>query len=79
MEFTSFIIINLILGFVCADFALIRYLGFGKNFEIKTGVIISFILTLVYVCYSGYMFTNKKPRNEINICNFKFHDIEKLN
>ena len=38
MEFTSFIIINLILGFVCADFALIRYLGFGKNFEIKTGV-----------------------------------------
>ena len=38
MEYTSFII-NIILGFVCADLALIHYLGFGKEFEIKTGII----------------------------------------
>ena len=63
MEYATFII-NIILGFVCADLALIHYLGFGKDFEVKTGVIgliagvIGFILTLVYVCYSGYIFTN---------------------
>lgn len=63
MEYATFII-NIILGFVCADLALIHYLGYGKDFEIKTGVIgfiagiIGFILTLVYVCYSGYIFTN---------------------
>ena len=44
MEYTSFIIINLILGFVCTDFTLIRYLGFGKNFEIKTGVKLNYKL-----------------------------------
>ena len=63
MEYATFII-NIIIGFVCADLALIHYLGFGKDFEIKTGIIgliagvIGFILTLVYVCYSGYIFTN---------------------
>ena len=63
LEYSAFII-NIVLGFVCADLALIHYLGFGKDFEIKTGIIgliagvIGFILTLVYVCYSGYIFTN---------------------
>jgi len=62
MEYTSFII-NILLGFICADLAFLHYLGFGKDFEMKTGVIglisgiIGFILTLVYVCYSGYIFT----------------------
>ena len=62
MEYTSFII-NIILGFLCADLSLIIYLGYGKDFEIQTGVIglaagiIGFILTLVYICYSGYIFT----------------------
>ena len=56
-EYATFII-NIILGFICADLALIHCLGYGKDFEIKTGVIklfvgvIRFILTLVYVCYS---------------------------
>ena len=63
MEYTSFII-NIVLGFVCADLALIHYLGFGKEFEVKTGIIgvisgiIGFVLALVYICYSGYIFTN---------------------
>ena len=74
MEYTSFII-NIVLGFVCADLALIHYLGFGKEFEIKTGIIgvisgvIGFILALVYVCYSGYIFTNDVARMELIIGN----------
>lgn len=72
MEYATFII-NIIIGFVCADLALIHYLGFGKDFEIKTGIIgliggvIGFILTLVYVCYSGYIFTNDVAFLKINI------------
>ena len=72
MEYATFII-NIILGFVCADLALIHYLGYGKDFEIKTGVIgfiagiIGFILTLVYVCYSGYIFTNDVAFLDITI------------
>ena len=74
MEYTSFII-NIILGFVCADLALIIYLGYGKDFEIQTGVIglicgiISFILTLVYICYSGFIFTHDPAYLSLNIDN----------
>jgi uncharacterized membrane protein len=57
-------IINIVLAFVCADLTLLHYLNVGKDFEKKTGLIgiisgiIGFILTLVYVCFSGYIFTN---------------------
>lgn len=63
LEYCAFII-NIVLGFFCADLALLHYMGIGKEFELKTGVIgfisglIGFILTLVYVCYSGYIFNN---------------------
>lgn len=63
LEFAS-LIINLILGFVCANFSLLHYLDVGKDFEKKTGMIgfvtgiIGFIITLVYVCYNGYIFNN---------------------
>ena len=63
LEYSAFII-NIILTFVCADLTLLHYLNIGKDFEKKTGLIglisgiIGFILTLVYVCYSGYIFTN---------------------
>ena len=72
MEYTSFII-NIILGFLCADLALIHYLGYGKDFEVKTGIIgliagiIGFVLTLVYVCYSGYIFTKDIAYLELDI------------
>ena len=72
MEYTAFII-NIILGFVCADLALLHYLGFGKEFEVKTGIIglisgiIGFVLALVYVCYSGYIFTNDVAYMSINM------------
>ena len=58
------LIINLILGFVCANFSLLHCLDVGKDFEKKTGIIgcvtgiIGFIITLVYICFSGYIFDN---------------------
>ena len=63
LEYSAFII-NIVICFVCADLALIHYFGFGKEFEVKTGIIglisgiIGFVLALVYICYSGYIFTN---------------------
>ena len=86
MEYTSFII-NIVLGFLCADLALIHYLGYGKEFEIKSGVIglisggIGFILALVYVCYSGYIFTNDVAFLELDIGfnQFNFNEGEAIN
>ena len=63
LEFASFII-NLVLGFVCANFSLLHFLDIGKDFEKKTGIIgfvtgiIGFVITLVYVSYNGYIFNN---------------------
>ena len=63
LEYSAFII-NAILSFVCTDLALLHFLNIGKDFEKKTGLIgiisgiIGFVLTLVYVCYSGYIFNN---------------------
>ena len=63
LEFAS-LLINLILGFVCANFSLLHYLDVGKDFEKKTGLIglvtgiIGFIITFVYICYNGYVFNN---------------------
>ena len=63
LEHSAFII-NAILSFVCAYLTLLHYLNVGKDFEKKTGLIglisgvIGFVLTLLYVCYSGYIFNN---------------------
>ena len=38
LEYCAFII-NIVLGFFCADLALLHYMGIGKEFELKTGVI----------------------------------------
>ena len=63
LEYSSFII-DLSLGFICAQLALLHYFQIGKSFEKITGLIgligggIGFILTLVYVCFSGYIFNN---------------------
>ena len=63
LEYSS-IVCDIVLGFFCAFLSLLHYLGVGKVFEKVTGIIglasgvICFILTLVYVIYSGYIFTN---------------------
>jgi len=68
----SALIIDLFLGFVCAILALLHFFDQAKYFEKITGIIglatgiIGFILTLVYVCYSGYIFT-KDPALDSNL------------
>ena len=72
LEYSAFIL-NVILAFVCADLTLLHYLDIGKDFEKKTGLIglisgiIGFIITLIYVCYSGYIFTNDVAYGILNI------------
>ena len=63
LEYSSFII-DLGIGFLCAQLALMHYFKMGASFEKYTGLIgliggsIGFVLTLVYVCFSGYIFNN---------------------
>lgn len=63
LEYTSFII-DLGIGFVCGQLALMHYFKMGSSFEKYTGLIgliggaIGFILTFIYVCFSGYIFNN---------------------
>ena len=63
LEYTS-LIMDLILGFICFILGLLHYFEIGKYFEKITGIIgiasgaIGFILTIIYVGYSGYIFDN---------------------
>ena len=58
------LILDIFLGFLCLNLGLLHYFDVGKPFEKVTGIIglatgiIQFVLTFVYVCYSGYIFTN---------------------
>ena len=80
----SAFIINIILTFVCVDLTLLHYLNVGKSFEKKTGLIglisgiIGFILTLVYVCFSGYIFNNDIAYGRINGLDFYKPGLPKL-
>ena len=68
LEYSS-LALDAILGFLCLNLGLLHYFDVGKPFEKVTGIIglatgiIQFILTLVYVCYSGYIFTNDGPES----------------
>lgn len=73
LEYSSFII-DLAIGFICAQLALMHYFKIGSSFEKYTGLIgliggaIGFILTLVYVCFSGYIFNNDAAFKDLNGC-----------
>ena len=68
LEYSS-LIIDVICGFVCTILGLLHYFDIGKPFEKVTGIIglatgiIGFVLTLVYIIYSGYIFT-KDPYDD---------------
>ena len=70
MEYIS-LIINAILVFLCANFALINYFEGAQEYGKKLGIfgfvsgIIGFILTLIYVCFSGYIFTKDEAFGSI--------------
>ena len=80
----SAFIINIILAFICADLTLLHYLNVGKSFEKKTGLIglisgiIGFLLTLVYVCFSGYIFNNDVAYGTIVGLDFIKPELKKL-
>ena len=63
LEFAS-LIMDVVLGFICALLGLLNYFGSAKGLEKVIGLIgiisgaICFVMTLVYVCYSGYIFNN---------------------
>lgn len=78
LEYSSFII-DLILSFICANLALFHYLNVGESFVKKTGLIglisgiIGFIITLVYVSYSGYIFTNDPAYGRVDPATLSFN------
>ena len=63
LEYSS-LILDVTLGFICTILGLLHYFDVAKPFEKISGIIglatgvIGFIMTLVYICYSGYIFTN---------------------
>jgi hypothetical protein len=63
LEYAS-LICDITFGGVCALLGLLHYLEVGKAIEKKSGLIgiiagtIGFVLTLVYVIFSGYIFNN---------------------
>ena len=69
LEYASFIS-DLFFGVLCCLLSLLHYFGIGKVFEKVTGIIglacgiIGFILTFIYIIYSGYIFTNDGPGKE---------------
>jgi len=66
LEYSS-LILDITLGFICTVLGLLHYFDVAKPIEKITGIIglstgvITFVLTLVYICYSGYIFTNQIP------------------
>ena len=68
LEYSAFFI-DLIFGFVCFILGLFHYFYIGKDFIKKTGLIglgtgiVGFVITLIYVCYSAYIFANDNARD----------------
>ena len=62
LEYSSYII-DVSLGFICAVLGLLHFFDIGKSFQKYSGLIglitgiFGFVLTLVYIIYSGYIFT----------------------
>ena len=89
LEYTS-LTIDIILGFICSQFGLFVYFKIGNNIEKISGIfgiitgIICLILTLVYVSFSGYIFTNDiayrviDPSQQNGLTTLTTAEIEKL-
>ena len=66
LEYAS-LISDIFFGVLCSLLSLLHYFGIGNYCEKVTGIIglacgiIGFILTLIYIIYSGYIFTNDGP------------------
>jgi hypothetical protein len=66
LEYAS-LVSDIFFGVLCSLLSLLHYFGIGNYCEKVTGIIglacgiIGFILTLIYIIYSGYIFTNDGP------------------
>ena len=66
LEYSS-LIMDIFFSFVCCLLGFLNYYGVAKGFEKIIGIIglasgvICFVMTLVYICYSGYIFTHDHP------------------
>lgn len=75
LEYAS-LIISVFLSFLCANFSLLSFFKVEKGHQNKIGLfglitgIIGFILTLIYICFSGYVFTNDMAFGIINMNDF---------
>ena len=71
LEYIS-IILDLILSFVSSQLGLLLYFKIGGSINKFSGIfglitaIICFILTFIYVCYSGYIFNNDTAYKVVN-------------
>ena len=86
LEYSAFIF-DLAIGFLIGQLALLHYFNAGKSFEKTTGLIgligggIGFLITLIYVCFSGYIFNNDvayRTLDENNPANFDDKAIQRL-
>lgn len=72
LEYAS-LVCDVVVGGFCAIFGLLHYLEVGLSFQKKTGIIglitgtIGFILTIVYVIFSSYIFNNDLFYDENNV------------
>ena len=66
LEYSS-LIMDIFFNFVCCLLGFLYYYGVAKGFEKLIGIfglasgVICFVMTLVYICYSGYIFTHDHP------------------
>jgi len=84
LEYTS-LIFSTTLSFICFCLSLFIQLEIGTNYKNKIGLfsffsgIICFILTFIYVCYSGYIFNNDIAYGKIEQRSFNIdNSIKKL-
>jgi hypothetical protein len=84
LEYSS-LILDVTLGSICTILGLLHYFDVAKPFEKVSGIIglatgvIGFIMTLVYICYSGYIFTNDVAFRKFDHSTFISSAIYKLN
>ena len=84
LEYSS-LILDVTLGFICTILGLLHYFDVAKPFEKVSGIIglatgvIGFVMTLVYICYSGYIFTKDVAYRDFDSTGTTSDTIFKLN
>ena len=79
LEYAS-VVLDVVLGFICALLSLLHYFEVGKNFQKYTGLIgcisgiICFIITFVYFVYSTYIFNNDSPAIKYDSSGFGYEN-----